>query len=207
MTSVPSTLGVLLAGGRGRRLGGDGPKALARVGGETLLERAHAVLAAVCGEVVIVAPGALALPVPAACRVADPPGREGPLAGLVAGLGARSFERAVVLGVDFPLMRPAALAALRDALGHETALVPVPAGVPQPLAAIYAARARAPLAAALERGERALTPAVLALAPRLAEGDALARLEGGLENFFNLNHPEDVAQAERCLAATGRTRS
>lgn len=198
MTGV---LGVLVAGGQGRRLSRSTPKALVCLSGLTLLERAWAVLEAACDEGVVVAPAALALPVPAAMRIMDGPRAEGPLAGLVAGLGARSFERAVVLGVDFPLMRPAALAALRDQLGGETALLPAPGGIPQPLAAVYGPAAAGALARALERGERALTPAALALRPRLLDDGELARLPGGLENFFNLNTPDDLAEAARRLGA------
>lgn len=194
-------LGVLVAGGRGRRLPGAGPKALLELGGLTLLERARAVLAVVCAEVIVVAPATLALPVPAAQRVADRPGTVGPLAGIVAGLSARRFERALVLGVDFPFMRPAALSALAQGLGDAVALVPAPGGTPQPLAAVYRPAATPALAAALERGERALIPAVLALEPRLLADPELERLEGGLENFFNLNTPEDLAAAERRLGA------
>ena len=203
-TDVAATLGVLVAGGRGSRLLGHVPKALVRLGGRTLLERSLAILGEVCGEVVVAAPATLALPVPAAMRIADVPGAAGPLAGVAAGLAARSFECALVLGVDFPLMRPAALAALRDQIdqiGDAPALLPAPGGTPQPLAAAYRPEAAAPLALALERGERALTAAVLALAPRLLADAELERLEGGLENFFNLNTPEDLAEAERRLAS------
>lgn len=193
---MTGTIGVLVAGGRGRRLSSRAPKALVRLGGRTLLERSLATLTAVCGEVVVVAPAAMSLPVPAAMRVADVPGAAGPLAGVAAGLAARSFECALVLGVDFPLMRPAALAALRDQIGDAIALLPAPGGIPQPLAAAYRLAAAAPLAAALERGERTLTAAVLALGPRLIADGELDRLEGGLGNFFNLNTLEDLAEAE-----------
>ena len=192
-------LGVLVAGGRGRRLAGPGPKALVEVAGRTLLERTRAILERVCDELVVVAPATFELPVPAAMRIADPPGAAGPLAGVVAGLGARSFECALVLGVDFPLMRPATLSALRQQIGSALALVPAPGGTPQPLAAAYRPAAAAALALALERGERALSPAVLALPARLLANDELERLEGGLENFFNLNTPEDLAEAGRRL--------
>ncbi|HEV2105150.1 MAG TPA: NTP transferase domain-containing protein, partial [Candidatus Eisenbacteria bacterium] len=70
----PPVLGVLLAGGRGARLGAGGPKALATLAGRTLLSRAHAILAAVCDAVVVVAPAALALPVAPGERVDHPPG-------------------------------------------------------------------------------------------------------------------------------------
>jgi molybdopterin-guanine dinucleotide biosynthesis protein A len=204
MSAPPRVLGVLVAGGAGRRLDAAGGKALVRLGGVTLLERALATLDAVCDARVVAAPADLSLPLPAAQRVADVAGARGPLAGLVAGLAARPYERAIALGVDFPLMRPAALAALRDRLGSEMALVPAPEGVPQPLAAVYAPAAAGALAAALARGARALIPAVLDLDPRLLGDAELADLEGGLDNFFNLNTREDLAAAERRFASAPR---
>jgi molybdopterin-guanine dinucleotide biosynthesis protein A len=204
MSAPPRVLGVLVAGGAGRRLEVPGGKALVRLGGTTLLERALATLGAVCDACVVAAPAAMSLPLPAAQRVADAAGGRGPLAGLAAGLNARPYERAIALGVDFPFMRPAALAALRDRLGSENALVPSPDGIPQPLAAVYAPAAGAALAAALERGARALIPAVLDLKPRLLGDAELEGLEGGLDNFFNLNTRDDLAAAERRVASAPR---
>ena len=196
---MAGTLGVLVAGGAGRRLGRGTPKALVEVAGRTLLERALATLGAACDEVIVAAPAALELPALDAMRVADVPGAAGPLAGVVAGLAARRFERALVLGVDFPLMQSGALAKLRDMVGDEVALVPAPGGRPQPVAAVYRPGAAAALAAALARGERALTTAVMALGPRVLTDAELETLEGGLDNFFNVNTREDLAEAERRL--------
>src|ERR1051325_4041093 len=87
-----STLGVLLAGGEGRRLGARTPKALIRCGGRTRLERAMATLTALCDAVVVVAPADMVLPVDAARRLADPPDAAGPLAALAVGLGSPPFS-------------------------------------------------------------------------------------------------------------------
>jgi molybdopterin-guanine dinucleotide biosynthesis protein A len=199
------TLGVVLAGGLGARLGAGAPKPLRVVGGLTLLERALGTLHDVCDEVVVVAPAGRALPSGAARRVNDPAGAAGPLAGLVTGLRAAAFDRAIALGVDFPLMRSAALRGLAARLGggarHPLAVMPAPGGIPQPLAAAYAPDALAQLAAALEAGERSPVVAVRALTPLLLDDAALAALPGGLENFFNVNTPDDLAEAERRLAA------
>jgi molybdopterin-guanine dinucleotide biosynthesis protein A len=208
---MAGTLGVLVAGGAGSRLGLGSPKALVRVGDATLLERGLRTLAALCDDVVVAAPADLGLPFPAEsgrgrggrlpARAFDPPGASGPLAGVVAGLSSRAFESAVVLAVDLPFATPAALAALLGRLGDHQAVVPVPGGVPQPLAAAYAATARDILAVRLEAGERSLIRAVDRLDAERLDDDALARLPGGLETFFNLNTREDLAEAERRLAA------
>jgi molybdopterin-guanine dinucleotide biosynthesis protein A len=213
---MSGTLGVLVAGGAGSRLGLGCPKALVRVGETTLLERGLRTLAAVCDDVVVAAPADLALRFPAApgsgpgggppTRVFDPPGAAGPLAGVVAGLSSRPFSRALVLAVDLPFVTSPALVALLGRLADHQAVVPAPGGVPQPLAAAYAAPARAILAARLEAGERSLTRAVDSLDALRLDDEALRRLPGGLENFFNLNTREDLAEAERRLAAREEAR-
>jgi molybdopterin-guanine dinucleotide biosynthesis protein A len=205
---MPGTLGVLVAGGAGTRLGLGLPKALVRVGGATLLERGLRTLETACDEIVVAAPASLALPLPNGSRgglsptpVADVEGAAGPLAGVVAGFSSRTFARAVVLGVDFPCVTSAALESLLARLGDRGAVVPAPGGVPQPLVAAYAPATRAILAARLVAGERSLRRALEALDVLRLEDDALARLPGGLESFLNLNTRGDLADAERRLAA------
>jgi len=197
------SLGVLLAGGRGRRLSGSGPKALARLAGVTLLERAANTLRAVSDERVIVSPAALGLPTPDGFEVVHDDGR-GPLPALVAGLGAASYERAVVLAVDFPLVGADTLSSIAHRLGDAPAVAPRPDDHLQPLVAAYAPQARAALAATIERGERSLVAAVLAIGARVIEREELAALPHGLEAFLNVNTPEDLDEAERRLSAMER---
>jgi molybdopterin-guanine dinucleotide biosynthesis protein A len=198
------TLGVLVAGGAGARLGLGMPKALARLGGETLADRAIRTLSAVCDSVAVAAPVELALPLPpgsALIRVLAPPGVAGPLAGVVAGFAACEFDHAVVLAVDLPFVSAAALRGLLAELGRYQAVIPCPGGVSQPLAAAYAASARSILAARLQAGERSLTRAVDHLHVVRLEDRALARLPGGAKGFFNVNTQSDLAEAERRIAA------
>jgi molybdenum cofactor guanylyltransferase len=87
MTSLPPTLGLVLAGGLARRMGG-GDKALLRIGAATILERVLERLTPQCSRIILNANGDPArfaftrLPV-----VADEvPDFAGPLAGVLAGL-------------------------------------------------------------------------------------------------------------------------
>jgi diaminopimelate decarboxylase len=234
--ATTGTLGILLAGGRGERLGMPVPKALVEVGGRTLLARALACLAAVCDELRVALPAGFQLELPAQLehqgralrvrRVEDPPEAAGPLAGLVAALGGEPFDRAVVLGVDHPLARPEALRFLLGRLesptvgdagegverarGARIAVVPAPHGMPQPLVAAYAPAAGALLREALRRGERSLVRAVRSLEPMTLGNAELARMPGGLDNFLDVDTPEALAEVERRLGdasqASGRTR-
>lgn len=200
MVRKTRTLGVLVAGGQGSRLGAVTPKALADCGGRTLLARALATLGELTDPVVVVAPAGLMLPVPAAQRVTDMPFAEGPLAGVVAGLGSRRFEEALVYAVDMPLVGVRTLAALRSLRGDALAVVPAPGGIPQPLAAWFGPRAFAPLAESLRAGERSVTRAVMALDPVVIGDERLATLPGGLAAWLNVNTPEELAEAGRRLA-------
>lgn len=207
------TLGVLVAGGAGSRLALGVPKALARLGGVTLLERALGILAPVSDGIVVIGRAGLDLPLPpavatprGAClvrRADDQAGTTGPLAGIVAGLESAAFDRAIVLGVDLPFVEPAGLERLLERLSGHGAVVPVAGGFPQPLAAAYAPAATAILAAALRSGERSLTRALAMLDVLMLDDDALVHVPGGPGSFFNLNTPADLEAAERRLATRG----
>ncbi|MBM4416419.1 MAG: hypothetical protein FJ035_09345, partial [Chloroflexi bacterium] len=126
---------VVLAGGRGSRLGGD--KVAARVGGRTLLARALAAAAAVAGELVVVAaPGQVltAHDTPAPLRVVrDPEAYAGPLPGIVAGLDAVRAPVALLLPCDHPFLRPTLLRALLACLDGAPVVLPRYDGRAQPL--------------------------------------------------------------------------
>ena len=195
------TLGVLLAGGRGTRMGAGTPKALVVCGGRTLLARARATLETLCDAVVVVAPRELELPVPLEDRVDDPPGARGPLAAMLAGLASRTFDEALVLAVDLPLVTVAALTALRALRGDALAVMAAPGALPQPLAAWYAPGARALLEAALASGERSVIAACRTLNPRLVIDDELTAIPEGGGFQWNVNTAEDLASVERMVAA------
>ena len=215
MPATERTLGVLVAGGAGERLGADVPKALVVLGGMTLLERALRTLAPVCDDLVVAAPASVALPLPAGVsalgggaprHVEDLAGARGPLAGMLAGLTAAPFGRSLVLGVDFPLMETAFLAALLERLDGFQALVPAPAGIAQPVAAAYAPAAVPVLMACHVHGEAAPSRALRSLAVQFLDDAGLNRLPGGPDCLFNLNTAADRSEAERRLKARAASR-
>ncbi len=87
MLDHPPTLGLVLAGGRARRMGG-GDKALLKIGGETILQRVLSRLRPQCAGLIINANGDLkrfeSYGAPAVAD--DVPDFAGPLAGILAGL-------------------------------------------------------------------------------------------------------------------------
>src|SRR5262249_60833513 len=116
-------------------------------------------------------------------------------------LGARPFDEAVVLAVALPLVAPAALSGLRSRRGDALAVLAAPGDLPQPVAAWYAFAARERLAAALAAGERSLIAAARTLDPVRVGDRELDGIPDGGGFRWNVNTFEDLAQAERLLAA------
>lgn len=160
--------GILLVGGSSTRFGS--PKALARLGGETLAERAWRLLGEVCDERLAV--GSVEdLPFPA---LED--AQTGPVAAIAEGLRAAASDVAVVIPVDMPLLTADALRLLAEAC-RDAAVAqrgPLPCAV---------ARRALP---AFETGERRLG-AVLA-----AVDTAEVELPEAL--LANVNEPADLAR-------------
>jgi molybdopterin-guanine dinucleotide biosynthesis protein A len=168
--------GVLLVGGASTRFGS--PKALARLDGETLAERAWRTLGEACDERVAVGkPAGPELPFEVLDDGADV---RAPIAGVVAGLIAAETELSVVLPVDCPLVTPALLRMLADACGG------VDAAVPQtgPLPGAYRKTALPALQRRLAAERLSLRDALLELDARTIQLDETL--------LVNVNTPEDL---------------
>jgi molybdopterin-guanine dinucleotide biosynthesis protein A len=161
--------GVLLVGGASTRFGS--PKALVRIGDETLAERAWRVLGEACEARIAVGKGDEELPFPV---LADGVRERAAIHGLVAGLRAARTEVCVVLPVDCPRITAEALRALADACRD--------AAVPQtgPLPGAY----RKTALRALGSGERSIRRAIAGL------DVAVVQLDESL--LANVNTPADV---------------
>ena len=186
-------VGVVLAGGAGRRLGGD--KAVVSLDGRALLDYPLRAVHRAVGEAAVVAKHSTVLPGLApdvAVWLEDDEPRH-PLAGIVCALRNAAGRSVLVVAGDMPLVTADVLAALvRAPLGGAPALVPRAGGRLQPLCARYEPAALAGLqdfAHDVPVGE-----AVLALGP--------ATLEWPDEQaFFNVNAPEDLLRAASLLNA------
>jgi molybdenum cofactor guanylyltransferase len=164
-------IGVILAGGRGRRMGGDKPSR--QLAGRPLIAYPAAALAAVCDPVVVVAKRATTLPPLGDVERWDEPDEpQHPLTGIVHAL-ERAGEPVLVCAADMPFVTPEALGSLVAAAGRAPAAVAVAGGVLQPVLAVYAPAAldalrRAEPDAPLTRTVEALDPVRVAVPPPLA---------------------------------------
>lgn len=104
-------IGVLLAGGRGRRLGGR-PKAAVEVGGRPLASYPAAALAGVCSRVAFVAKPGSDLPrLPGVERWDEPTDPQHPVVGIVHAL-EQAGEAVLVVAADMPYVTPNACASV-----------------------------------------------------------------------------------------------
>lgn len=191
-----AALGVVLAGGRGRRLGG--AKAVAELGGRPLISYPLAALAAAGLEPLVVAKAGSELP-PLECRLLREPAEpRHPLCGIVAALRAAPGRPLVVLACDMPLVAPALLVGL--AAASQPLVLPHVDGETQAFPARVAAALLPALERALERGEP-LRRSLDSLQPHRIGEHELRRFGDPRDFCFSVNDAEDLRRAERLIRA------
>lgn len=129
--------GVVLCGGRSRRMGRD--KAWLPFDGERLLQRAVRIVGAAVDAVTVVArPGQELPPLPDGVPVLrDDVPDQGPLGGLVPALRAAGTAPCFVTSCDAPLLRPEVPRLLFASLGDAAVAVAEAEGYTHPLCAVY----------------------------------------------------------------------
>src|SRR3954465_2952624 len=207
MTSpVPPTLGLVLAGGLARRMGG-GDKAKIEIGGVTILDRVLATLSAQTVGIVINANGDPS-------RFADTgltvipdnvPGPPGPLAGILAGLDWLAEQDT---GVEWLLSVPGDCPFLPADLVERLHQARRKMGAGVPLACARSGEWRHPVVglwplALREDLRHALTIEDLRKIEVWTARHGVAGADWPdqpVDPFFNVNAPEDAARAERIAA-------
>lgn len=194
--------GAVLIGGYSRRMGRD--KAGLVLDGRTMLQRQVQLLRSLKASPIF----AVGRPeqresVREATFMPDAPDATGPLAGLLAAVGASETSHVVVLAVDMPFISARMLASLRDRCTYRVGCVAFDGTKFEPLAAIYPAGALKALRSYARSGRRDLQGWI---------ADAIQRFEMQPYNlslserseFFNCNSPESwmqVSNAARDAAA------
>jgi len=198
--TLPPTLGVVLAGGLARRMGGV-DKPMQRMGGRSLLERVVERLSPQCDRLILNANGdpsrfaAFGLPV-VADGLADFPG---PLAGILAALEWTAANRpdiawVVSVAADCPFLPGDLVSGLHRARAAENAELAVAAsgGQTHPVIGLWNVGLRQALRQAL----------VVEDIRKISSWTARHRLASAtwpiepIDPFFNVNTPEDIARAE-----------
>lgn len=197
--------GLVFAGGRATRLGGRN-KALLEIGGQSIIERILAALEPLTYQRVLLANDE-ALREVASARgldlVFDPEPHAGVLPALAAGLAAASGEVCLAVACDMPFVSPAIFAHLVETLDAADADVVIPRmdDFLEPMHAVYRRTPTlAAIQAALARGERRMISYFEAVRVREVPDSEWRVLDPDGRAFFNVNTPEDLAEAERLAA-------
>ena len=171
--------GYVLVGGRSSRMGRD--KATLPFHGTTLAE-------SIAREVVLAA-GSAVLVGNASLGIADLYPGEGPLGGILTALHHSRTDWNLIVACDMPFAQAGFLRKLLEAArdsGADALMPRGPAGLPEPLCAVYHRRARGAIQARFDAGIRKITRALedlLVVWLDVVEADC----------FQNLNTPEEWA--------------
>ncbi|WP_174591534.1 molybdenum cofactor guanylyltransferase [Methanocella conradii] len=196
--------GLILAGGRSTRFGGE-EKSLMLIGGKRMICRVVEALSPVVDEVIISVRDErqrdLLSPFVSGHEfVFDEIHGIGPLSGVCAGLKRAKGEYVAVVACDMPLINGAAIGLLFDvAEGHDAAVPVHEGGLIEPLHAVY--RREAMLDAvkkSIEAGERKISAPLRRLKDVVyVPDDEIRKVDPGLDTFLNVNRAEDVELISR----------
>lgn len=193
---------IILAGGRGERLGGR-DKATLALGGRTLVQRAADTLASLSDDVIVVRRADQSLMVDGARVVTDLTPYQGVLAGIAAGLEAARHDWALTVACDMPFLN-------LTFIHHMIALASAPdlaAIVPQlqvgqePLHALYHKRCLPSLRRALEACERRVRSFYAELPVHYVLESEIRTFDSEMLTFYNINTADELDWAAAKLAA------
>jgi molybdopterin-guanine dinucleotide biosynthesis protein A len=203
---IPPTLGLVLAGGLARRMGG-GDKVRIKIGRSTILDRVLATLSGQCTDIIINANGDPERFADTGCTVVpdNVPGFAGPLAGILAGL---DWLAAQDNGVEWLVSVPGDCPFLPDDLVERLHEARRKLGAGVPLACARSGEWRHPVVGLWPLALRAaLRKALVDEDLRKIEvftarhGIAIAEWPTEpIDPFFNVNTPEDAARAAKVAA-------
>ncbi len=200
--------GVILAGGKSRRMGRD--KALLDFAGQPLIARVLARVQTVCSEVIIVANEHAAYAHLGARLVSDVYPGKGSLGGIFSGVLAARAPYALVVACDLPFLNVALLRYLISLAPEADVVIPrahaprgtarsatryeqldVKASGLQATHAIYSKRCLEPMRARLLANDLRIINFFDEVRVRVVEPDEVARYDPTGLTFLNVNTPED----------------
>lgn len=204
--------GVVLAGGRGRRLGHQ-RKADIVVGAidtqpATLLEAVVGCLRSITGDIIVV--GGFQDAVAGVRLTHDRIEGAGPLGGIEAGLAVASHAIAVVLGCDMPFVPPDLLQFLAERAavifppGRACALVPRTRRGIEPLCAVYSVECREVIARTAASGVRRVSGLLAEVDVTYVEEDEILKFGLPEDLFFNVNTERELEIARARWNDRGR---
>ncbi len=205
----PRPVGAVLAGGRGRRIGGD--KAIVSLAGRPLLSYPVRAMLGALDHVVVVAKPSTALPALADVAVwHEPEHPSHPLVGIAEALRRAAGAWVLVCAGDMPFVPVSLLTSLVSLASQDSlASVERPDGDPEAAPAVVTASAGGALQPLLAcYGPACLEPLAAAAREAVAPARAVVEALGPMvvpvtdpRALFNVNSAEDLREAEALLAS------
>jgi molybdenum cofactor guanylyltransferase len=197
-SSPEAPLGVLLAGGMGRRMGGNKPHRM--LYGQRLIDRALELLSQVCPSYVVVTGDPDDLPGLDCPVLGDIWPGLGPLGGLVTAFIKTKAQWIQAFPVDAPLVNPEMLRVLhRRAQGQTAVVIRAPKGL-EPLLALYGPECLRQAQRFLEQGERRPWRLLSSCGALEVPWDEVRHLDPEEHTFLNINRDEDLLRAQEILS-------
>ncbi len=198
---------VIVAGGRGARMGGVA-KALIEIDGRAILDHQISMLAPWVDRlfVSVQREGQLAQR-QGTEQIVDKIADAGPLAGIHAALAASDAAQLLILGCDYPFVSDALVHALRTSAPEAAALVPRIGDRLQPLCARVSRASLASLGEFLARGERRASQWFASIETQELREENIRSFDPQLRCMINLNTPRDVDRARQIWLTSFAPRS
>jgi molybdopterin-guanine dinucleotide biosynthesis protein A len=189
-------IGVILAGGVGRRIGGS--KAIVQLAGQPLITYPLEAVRTALGDVAVVAKADTQLPsLPGVTVWVEPDSPRHPVIGIIQALALAEGRSVVVCAVDLPFVTPELIYRLATAdLGRSPAVLTCHGADVQPLLGCFAPRSLELLRAGLA-AEPPVRELVTSLDPRMLD-------VGDPELLFDIDSPEDLLHAAGILDGRAR---
>jgi molybdenum cofactor guanylyltransferase len=197
--------GIILAGGKSRRLGVD--KAMLRLdGGPTLIAETVARLLPLVDEIVIVADDGERFGRLPARIVPDLYPGAGSLGGIYTGLTAATHEHSLVVACDMPFLSGELMRhLLAEPRNYDVLLPRLESGFTEPLHAVYSRACLDPIRTRLEARRYRIIGFLDEVRVRYVDELQLRQLDPDLLSFVNINTPEELTDAVAMLHGAGAT--
>jgi len=193
--------GIILAGGRSRRLGRD--KAVEPFGGQPLIRRVIGRVAPLTSEIVVVVADSArgdALPLDSGHRVAlDIFPEGGSLGGIFSGLTAAANQWGLVVACDMPFLNQGLLKHMLAQREGWDAVVPQPGSYPEPTHALYSKDCLAGMETRLRANDLKISGFFDQVRVKYLAQEEIETFDPELHSFFNVNSPEDLERARELV--------
>ena len=189
----------ILAGGESLRFGGD--KALAQLGGRSLLTHLLTRLEGIAAETLIVTNRPEAYAQFNQRLVGDLLPRRGALGGLYTALHYATCPWVLCLACDMPLVNRALVEYMLTLRADVDAVVPRLNGQAEPLHALWSCACLEPIRAALERGDRRVVSFLGAVRVRAVTEAEIDVIDPEHLSFLNINTTDQLEEVSKRLQA------